>query len=109
MLDTTRSREVFEASQDYTVGLEEEFQILDPSTRSLAHRFGELNALAMEDEVLAESVAGDLIESEIEIRSGKGANFDAATASQRERRRVEDLELLFESDCVVLGGLEDLS
>jgi carboxylate-amine ligase len=84
MLDTTRSREVFEASQDYTVGLEEEFQILDPSTRSLAHRFGELNALAMEDEVLAESVAGDLIESEIEIRSGKGANFDAATASQRE-------------------------
>jgi carboxylate-amine ligase len=84
MLDTTRSREVFEASQDYTVGLEEEFQILDPSTRSLAHRFGELNALAMEDEVLVESVAGDLIESEIEIRSGKGANFDAATASQRE-------------------------
>jgi carboxylate-amine ligase len=86
MLDTTRSREVFEASQDYTVGLEEEFQILDPSTRSLAHRFGELNALAMEDEVLAEAVAGDLIESEIEIRSGKGANFEAATASQREAR-----------------------
>ena len=86
MLDTTRSREVFEASQDYTVGLEEEFQILDPSTRSLAHRFGELNALAMDDEVLATSVAGDLIESEIEIRSGKGANFDAATTSQREAR-----------------------
>ena len=84
MLDTTRSREVFEASQDFTIGLEEEFQILDASTRSLVHRFGELNALAMEDDVLAESVAGDLIESEIEIRSGKGANFESATASQRE-------------------------
>ena len=86
MLDTMRSREIFESSQDFTVGLEEEFQILDPSTRSLAHRFGELNAVAMEDEVLAASVAGDLIESEIEIRSGKGESFDAATASQREAR-----------------------
>ena len=86
MLDTKRSREIFESSQDFTVGLEEEFQILDPSTRSLAHRFGELNAAAMEDEVLAASVAGDLIESEIEIRSGKGESFDAATASQREAR-----------------------
>ena len=46
MLDMTRAREVFEASQDFTVGIEEEFQILDPETRSLAHRFGELNAIA---------------------------------------------------------------
>ena len=86
MLDMTRAREVFEASQDFTVGLEEEFQILDPGTRSLAHRFGELNAIAQEDEVLAVAVAGDLIESEIEIRSGKGETFDAATQSQREAR-----------------------
>ena len=86
MLDMTRAREVFEASEDFTVGLEEEFQILDPETRSLAHRFGELNTIAMEDDVLAVAVAGDLIESEIEIRSGKGATFDAATASQREAR-----------------------
>ena len=82
----TRAREVFEASQDFTVGLEEEFQILDPETRSLAHRFGELNAIAQEDEVLAVAVAGDLIESEIEIRSGKGETFEAATQSQREAR-----------------------
>ncbi len=86
MLDMTRAREVFEASEDFTVGLEEEFQILDPATRSLAHRFGELNQLAQEDEVLAVAVAGDLIESEIEIRSGKGATFDDATTSQRDAR-----------------------
>ena len=86
MLDMTRAREVFEASEDFTVGLEEEFQILDPGSRSLAHRFGELNALAQEDEVLAVAVAGELIESEIEIRSGKGESFDAATASQRDAR-----------------------
>jgi carboxylate-amine ligase len=86
MLDMTRAREVFGASEDFTIGLEEEFQILDPGTMSLAHRFGELNALAQEDEVLAVAVAGDLIESEIEIRSGKGETFDAATASQRDAR-----------------------
>jgi len=86
MLDMTRAREVFEASEDFTIGLEEEFQILDPETRSLVHRFGELNAIAQEDEVLAVAVAGDLIESEIEIRSGKGENFEAATASQRDAR-----------------------
>jgi glutamate---cysteine ligase / carboxylate-amine ligase len=86
MMDMTRAREVFDASEDFTVGLEEEFQILDPESRSLAHRFGELNELAQEDEVLAVAVAGDLIESEIEIRSGKGANFDDATASQRDAR-----------------------
>ncbi len=37
-----RAREVFEASEDFTVGLEEEFGIIDPDTRSLAQRFGEL-------------------------------------------------------------------
>ena len=31
MLDMARAREVFEASQDFTVGIEEEFQILDPT------------------------------------------------------------------------------
>ena len=30
MLDMPRAREVFEASDDFTVGIEEEFGILDP-------------------------------------------------------------------------------
>ena len=42
MLDMPRVREVFEASTDFTVGIEEEFAILDPRTLSLDHRFEEL-------------------------------------------------------------------
>jgi glutamate---cysteine ligase / carboxylate-amine ligase len=86
MLDMRKTREVFEASQDFTVGIEEEFAILDPDTRSLAQRFGELSEAALEDEVLAQSVAGELIESEIEIRSGKGDDFADAIEHQREAR-----------------------
>ena len=86
MLDMRRTREVFEASQDFTVGIEEEFSILDPETRALVQRFGELSEAAQEDEVLAQSVAGELIESEIEIRSGKGEDFADATERQREAR-----------------------
>jgi glutamate---cysteine ligase / carboxylate-amine ligase len=86
MLDMARAREVFEASDDFTVGLEEEFAILDPDTRALAQRFAELAAAAGEDEVLADAVAGELIESEIEIRSGRGEGFADAVARQREAR-----------------------
>jgi glutamate---cysteine ligase / carboxylate-amine ligase len=86
MLDMPRAREVFDASEDFTVGIEEEFGILDPRTRSLAHRFEELRDAAQGDEVLEESVAGELIESEIEIRSGRGATFADAVSSQREAR-----------------------
>jgi carboxylate-amine ligase len=86
MLEMRRVREVFEASTDFTIGLEEEFAILDPGTLSLDHRFEELRDLAQDDPVLAESVAGELIRSEIEIRSGRGENFADAVARQREAR-----------------------
>jgi glutamate---cysteine ligase / carboxylate-amine ligase len=86
MLEMPRVREVFEASTDFTVGIEEEFAILDPRTMSLDHRFEELRALAQEDPVLAEAVAGELIKSEIEIRSGRGETFADAVAKQREAR-----------------------
>jgi carboxylate-amine ligase len=86
MLDMPRVREVFEASTDFTVGIEEEFAILDPRTLSLDHRFEEMRELAQDDPVLAESVAGELIRSEIEIRSGRGETFADAVAKQREAR-----------------------
>ena len=86
MLDMPRVREVFEASTDFTVGLEEEFAILDPRTLSLDQRFEELRLAALDDPVLAESVAGELIKSEIEIRSGRGENFADAVARQRDAR-----------------------
>ena len=86
MLDMPRVREVFEASTDFTVGLEEEFAILDPGTLSLDQRFEDLRLAAQDDPVLAESVAGELIKSEIEIRSGRGENFADAVVRQRDAR-----------------------
>ena len=44
MLDMARVHEAFEASTDFTVGIEEEFAILDPHTLSLDQRFEELKA-----------------------------------------------------------------
>ncbi len=86
MLDMPRVREVFEASTDFTVGIEEEFAILDPRTLSLDHRFEELRQLAPADPVRGASVAGELIRSEIEIRSGRGETFADAVARQRDAR-----------------------
>jgi glutamate---cysteine ligase / carboxylate-amine ligase len=102
MLDMALAREVFEASEDFTVGIEEEFAILDPETRSLVQRFAELYQAAQEDEVLRDAVTGELISSEIEIRSGKGATFAAAVAQQREAR-VRLFRLAAERD-VLLGA-----
>jgi glutamate---cysteine ligase / carboxylate-amine ligase len=86
MLDMPRVREVFESSTDFTVGIEEEFGILDPQTLSLVQRFDVLRDAAMEDPVLAEAVAGELIRSEIEIRSGRGETFADAVNRQRDAR-----------------------
>jgi glutamate---cysteine ligase / carboxylate-amine ligase len=86
MLDMARVHEAFEASTDFTVGIEEEFAIIDPETLSLAQRFEELKEAAGADPVLSESVAGELIKSEIEIRSGRGESFADALERQREAR-----------------------
>jgi carboxylate-amine ligase len=86
MLDMAKAREAFEESQDFTVGIEEEFQILDPDSLALSQRFEELYEAGRADDVLEERVAGELISSEIEIRSAKGDDFGAALASQREAR-----------------------
>jgi glutamate---cysteine ligase / carboxylate-amine ligase len=86
-LDRERTREVFESSADFTVGLEEEFAIVDPATLELQHRFEDMYAACQEDELLAESAAGELIDTEIEIRSGRGETFGEAVDLQLERRR----------------------
>jgi carboxylate-amine ligase len=82
-LDTARA--AFDGSTDFTVGLEEEFALLDQSDLGLAARYEDLSAAA--DPVLAQSLAGELISSEIEIRSGRGEDFAAAIGAQRDRRR----------------------
>jgi carboxylate-amine ligase len=84
MLDMARAREAFEASDDFTVGIEEEFQILDAETLSLVQRFEELYDAACADEGIGDRAAGELISSEIEIRSPRGDTFADALAAQRD-------------------------
>src|SRR5215217_245173 len=87
MIDLATARETFEASTDGTVGIEEEFALLDPDTLELVPRFEALRDAAQADPVLAESIAGELISSEIEIRSGRGEDARDARERQADRRR----------------------
>lgn len=102
-LDLDGARERFEESTDFTVGLEEEFAILDPETLELAHRYEDVKAACDEDEVLAEAAAGELISSEVEIRSGRGDTFTEAVAAQQERR--DRLFALVDSMGLALGAM----
>ena len=80
--------EIFAASTDLTVGLEEEFAILDPQTLDMVPRFEELRAVAAEqDPKLSAAITGELIASEIEIVSGRGEDVHDAIANQRDARR----------------------
>lgn len=87
-LDLDRARQRFESSTDFTVAIEEEFAILDPDTLELAHGFPALERAAQEDPVLADAVRGELIDTEIEIRSGRSETFAEMVERQLERRRL---------------------
>ena len=87
MIDLAAARETFEASADFTVGIEEEFALIDPETLDLIPRFEVLRDAAASDPVLTESIAGELISSEIEIRSGRGTDVEDARVRQGDRRR----------------------
>src|SRR3954464_10758225 len=86
MLDMQRTREVFEAATDFTLAVEEEFQLLDPETLGLTQRYSELRAATDRDPALVDAVAGELIESEIEIRSGRCESWAEMAARQRDAR-----------------------
>jgi carboxylate-amine ligase len=86
-LDLLTARAAFDASTDFTVGVEEEFALLHPGELGLVQAFEELRDAGAADPVLADSIAGELISSEIEIRSGRCEDLASATAAQRDRRR----------------------
>src|SRR3954468_21595162 len=69
-----------------TVGIEKEYQLLDPATLDLAPRFEDLAGTA--EGLLAEAISGELIRSEIEIRTGRGENVGDAIADLKARRRL---------------------
>jgi carboxylate-amine ligase len=87
MIDLAAARATFEDSTDHTVGIEEEFQLLDPETHELVPMFERLRDDGANDPILAESIAGELISSEIEIRSGRGMDLADALRKQEECRR----------------------
>jgi glutamate---cysteine ligase / carboxylate-amine ligase len=95
------AREAFEDAPDFTVAVEEEFAILDPETLSLTNRFEELQAAAQGTE-LEEHLVGELIASEVEIRTGRCENFTEASARMGERR--DQLLALTDQLGVVLGA-----
>jgi len=87
MIDVAAAHETFEGSDDFTVGIEEEFALVDPESLELIPRFELLRDAAAGDPVLSQSIAGELISSEIEIRSGRGADVEDARARQADARR----------------------
>ena len=79
------AREQFESATDLTVAVEEEFAVLDPETLDLTNRFEELQAAA-QGTPLEEHLVGELIASEVEIRTGRCDSFDDVAARLGERR-----------------------
>ena len=87
MIDVAAARDLFEDSTDGTVGIEEEFALLDPHDHRLIPAFERLRDAGAADDVLADAIAGELISSEIEIRSGRGTDHEDARRRQHEARR----------------------
>jgi len=81
-----QSAERFDRSQDLTIGIEEEFQILDAETLALANRFEELHTAARKR--LGAFVRGELIASEIEVCTDKCSTMAQAESDLKEKRRL---------------------
>src|SRR5580765_5351937 len=79
------AREAYERGTDLTVAVEEEFALLDPATLSLANRFEEVKAAAAGTPV-DEHLVGELIASEVEVRTGRCESWAEAAEKMGERR-----------------------
>ena len=79
------ARERFDEAEDFTLAVEEEFAILDPETLGLVNRFEELQAASVGSD-LDGSLVGELIASEVEIRTGRCTDFTEAAQRLGERR-----------------------
>jgi carboxylate-amine ligase len=79
------ARAAFEAGTDFTVAVEEEFALLEAESLGLVNRFEEVQAAAAGTE-LEPHLVGELIASEVEVRTGKCGDFAEAAAVMVERR-----------------------
>jgi len=95
------AREQFEGATDFTVAVEEEFAILDPETLDLRNRFEEVQAAAV-GSPLEDHLVGELIASEVEVRTGRCESFAELPATMAERRA--QLQSLVEPMGILLGA-----
>jgi carboxylate-amine ligase len=96
------AREQFDAAVDFTLAVEEEFAILDPVTLGLVDGFEDIEAAARGTEV-GPHLVGELIASEVEVRTGRCGTFPEAAARIAERRR--QVTELADSLGLVLGSI----
>ncbi|MCW2925869.1 MAG: YbdK family carboxylate-amine ligase [Thermoleophilia bacterium] len=88
-LDGARDR--YDASVDGTLGVEEEFAICTPGSLDLVSRYEDLRVLA-DNAGLENAVAGELLASEIEFRTGRCESWAGAAEELTDiRRRVMDV------------------
>ncbi len=78
---------IFAAGRDLTIGVEEEFQVLDATGLGLVARFGDLQAVA-DARFGSPFLVGELIQSEAEISSRPCDTFAGVREDMTARRRV---------------------
>jgi carboxylate-amine ligase len=96
-----QARAQFESATDFTVAVEEEFAILDPESLDLTDRFEDVQAAARGTS-LEEHLVGELIASEVEVRTGRQETFGDIPAAMAERRA--ELRALVEPMRLLLGA-----
>src|SRR6188508_3536463 len=96
-----QARAQFEAATDFTVAVEEEFAILDQESLDLTNRFEDVQAAAR-GTALEEHLVGELIASEVEVRTGKQSSFADVPGVIAERRT--QLQSLVEPMGLMLGA-----
>ena len=79
------SKAAFDEVPDFTVAVEEEFALLDPATLELVNRFEDVQQAAQGTE-LEPHLVGELIASEVEVRTGRCETFADCAERLGERR-----------------------
>jgi carboxylate-amine ligase len=95
------ARERFDTGKDFTVAVEEEFALLEAESLDMVNRYEDVVAAA-EGLPVRDSLAGELIASEIEIKTGRVESFVDVPATIAERR--DQLVALVEPLGLVLGA-----
>jgi glutamate---cysteine ligase / carboxylate-amine ligase len=96
-----QAREQFASATDFTMAVEEEFAILDPETFDLTNRFEDVQA-AGRGTAVEPHLVGELIASEVEIRTGRQESFADVPGAMAERRA--QLQALVEPMGLLLGA-----